>query len=97
MGHHEREYGFGQSRHGASVYRDTLGRMPRGLKIGLVIAALVLLLAGLALVGLVAVILVKLVSGGALPGFLQYALDLVKRNLQPLLGFWNTLQGLTGK
>lgn len=97
MGHHGRQYGFGQSEHGRAAGLAVLGRMPRGLKIVLALVALFILLVGLAVAALVVLLLVKVVAGGTLPGYFQEALDFAQRNLQPLLSFWKTLQGLTGK
>ena len=94
MGHYSRR--SGSARSGRGFILGALARMPRGLKIGLVLAALLVALVAVALVGLAVVVLVKVVAGGTLPG-LQDALDFAKRNLQPLLDFWKALQSLTGK
>ena len=97
MGHHGRGYGYsyGGGGHGAGLILGALARMPRGLKIGLLVAALVIGLIAVALAVLVVVFLVNLLSGGALPAFLQDALDFARRNLQPLLELWKSSQGLT--
>lgn len=99
MGHHGRGYGYnydyGRGGHGAGLLLEALARMPRGVKIGLLVAALVAGLIAVALAVLVAVALVNLLAGGALPAFLQEALDFARRNLQPLLDFWKSAQGLT--
>lgn len=97
MGHHGRGYDLRRSGPGHGFNLEVLARMPRGLKIGLVVAAVLVSLVGLALAGLVALVLVKLVAGGTLPGYLQDMLELARNNLQPLLGFWKNLQGVAGK
>jgi flagellar biosynthesis protein FlhB len=93
MGHHGRGYGFGSGGHGA------LGRMPRSLKIVLILAALFILLVGLAVAVLVVLVFVPLVAGGTLQNYAQNAFDFLQRNLQPLLkllNFLKDLQSLTG-
>ena len=97
MGHHGRGYDFRRGGHGDGFNLHVLARMPRGLKIGLVVAAVLVLLVGLALAGLVALVLVKLVGGGTPPAYMQDMLELERNNLQPLLGFWKNLQGVAGK
>lgn len=97
MGHHGRGYGFGGHGHSMGWNPEAVGRAPRGLKIFLALAAVLILLVGLALAVLLAVVLVKLVAGGAPPGYSQDALDFAQRNLQPLLDLWKNVQRLTGK
>lgn len=97
MGHHGGRYGFGGHGHAAGWNPEALRRMPRGLKIFLALAAVLILLVGLALAVLLVLVLVKLVAGGALPGYLQSALDFAQRNLQPLLNLWKSVQSVTGK
>lgn len=92
MGHHG--YHFGNDGHG--INRDALGRMPRGLKIVLILAALFILLLGLAVAVLVVLLLVQLVAGGTLPNFAKSVFDFLQRNLQPLLNLLKNLQSLTG-
>jgi hypothetical protein len=99
MGHHGGRYGpggYGYS-HGPGPILETLRRMPRSLKIFLALVILFLLLAGLALVALVVLLFSKLVAGGTLPGYLQDALDLALRYLQPLLDLWKSALSLAGK
>lgn len=97
MGHHGRRHGFGDSGHGRGFDPEVLRRIPRGLKIALVLIALFILLAGTVMVVLVVLMLAKLLAGGTLPGYIQDALDFIQRNLQPLLDLWKRLQSLTGK
>lgn len=98
MGHHRRDYGYAHGGgHGVGVGLQALGSMPRGLKILLLLVLVVVLLVGLALAALVVLLLVKLVGGGTLPGSFQNAWDFLQRYLQPLLAFWKSVQGLTGK
>lgn len=94
MGHHGRRYGFGHGGQGPGFDPQALRRIPRGVKIAVVLIVLLVLLAGAALV-LAVLLLAKLVAGGALPGFIQDALDFLQRNLQPLLDLWKRAQGLT--
>ncbi len=94
---HGRRYGFGDSGHGRGLDPEVLRRIPRGLKIALVLIALFILLAGAVILVLVVLVLAKLLAGGTLPGNIQDALDFIQRNLQPLLELWKRLQSLTGK
>lgn len=99
MGHHGRKYGYeyGGHRRGAGLALEALRRMPRSLKIALALIVLFLALLAVVVVVLVALALVKLLAGGALPGYLQGAMDFLQRNLQPLLDLWKNLQSVTGK
>lgn len=97
MGHHGRGYSFGGHGHATGLNPEVLRRMPRGFKIFLALAAVFILLVGLALAVLLLAVLVKLVGGGSLPGYLQDALDFARRNLQPLPNLWKSVQSVTGK
>lgn len=97
MGHHGRRYGFGDGGHGTGFDPEALRRLPRGLKIALILIALLILLAGAVIVVFVVLVLATLLAGGTLPGYIQDALDFLQRNLQPLLDLWKRLQSLTGK
>lgn len=96
MGHHGRGYRFGSGGHGSRLSHDALGRMPRSLKIVLILAALFVVILGLAVAVLVVLALVQLVAGGTLPNYVQGAFDFLQRNLQPLLNLLKNLQSLAG-
>lgn len=70
--------------------------MPRSLKIVLILAALFIVLLGLAVAVLVVLVLVQLVASGTLPNYVQGAFDFLQRYLQPLLNLLKNLQSLAG-
>lgn len=92
MGHHGR-WG-GRNVHLSS---QALGSIPRGVKIGLAVGALLLLLLVLAIGVLLVLLLVKLMAGGSLPSYLENVVEYFRRNLQPLLDVLKSLQSIAGK
>ena len=73
-----------------------MGRMPRWLKIGLVLAVVFILIIILLIILLVVLLLIRALSGGSLPIVLQGLNDWVRSNLQPLLNGLKSIQGLFG-
>lgn len=101
MGYHG--YGNFSGGHGRAPFNsDRLQRMPRGIKIGLALAAVLVLVVIIvvALLAILAVLLVvRSVNGGSLPGILQGAINSINgilQSLQPLLNLVNTFRSLGG-
>lgn len=93
---HEHLRSNGRTGRSVDFGRPVIRRIPRQLRIILVILAGLILLFILAIGTLIILLLIKLIAGGRLPNVLQLSLDFIQRNLKLVLQIWTIIQSLGG-